>query len=103
MPSRSSRPSTRPGSERGESSRHGSDGRLDPSGFVKGWAVDEASRHLDDAGLQCYAINAGGDVVVRGTPEAGRGWLVGIQHPSVRDRLAARLEVRSGAVATSGL
>jgi len=83
--------------------RHRVDGRLDPSGFVKGWAIDEASRHLDDAGLRCYAINAGGDVVVRGTPQPDRGWLVGIRHPSIRDRLAARLEVRDGAIATSGL
>ena len=83
--------------------RHRADGRLDPSGFVKGWAIDEAARHLDDAGLACYAINAGGDVVVRGSPGPDRGWLIGIQHPSMRDRIAARLEVRSGAVATSGL
>jgi FAD:protein FMN transferase len=83
--------------------RHRADGRLDPSGFVKGWAIDEARRHLDDAGLRCYAINAGGDVVVRGTPEPDRGWLVGIRHPDAADKLAARLEVRSGAVATSGL
>lgn len=102
---------------------HRSDGRLDPSGFVKGWAIDEASRHLDDAGLRSYAINAGGDVLVCGSPDesAGRqergsqargaqplgaqprGWIVGIQHPWLRDRVAARLEIRSGAVATSGL
>jgi thiamine biosynthesis lipoprotein len=82
---------------------HRSDGRLDPSGFVKGWAIDEAARHLDDAGIVCYAINAGGDITVKGMPEPDRGWLVGIQHPSVRGRVAARLEVRSGAVATSGL
>jgi thiamine biosynthesis lipoprotein len=83
--------------------RHRLDGRLDPSGFVKGWAVDEAARSLDDAGLRSYAINAGGDVLVRGTPGGGRGWLVGIQHPWIRDRVAARLEIRGGAVATSGL
>jgi len=82
---------------------HRADGRLDPSGFVKGWAVDEASRHLDDAGLRVYGVNAGGDVTVRGEAVRGRGWLVGIQHPAVRDRIVARLEVASGAVATSGL
>ena len=83
--------------------RHRPDGRLDPSGFVKGWAIDEAAVHLDDAGLTCYAINAGGDIVVRGVPEPGRGWLVGVQHPWLPDRIAARLEIRGGAVATSGL
>jgi thiamine biosynthesis lipoprotein len=83
--------------------RHRADGRLDPSGFVKGWAADEAARNLDEAGLRRYAINAGGDIVVRGDPEPGRGWHVGIQHPLIRDRIAARLEIRAGAVATSGL
>lgn len=83
--------------------RHRADGRLDPSGFVKGWAIDEAMRHLDDAGLRCFAVNAGGDVVVRGSPQPGRGWHVGIRHPSEPDRIAARLEVSSGAVATSAL
>jgi thiamine biosynthesis lipoprotein len=83
--------------------RHRADGRLDPSGFVKGWAIDEATRHLDDAGLRCYAVNAGGDVVVRGSPRPTGGWLVGIRHPSLPDRIAARLEVRGGAVATSAL
>jgi len=83
--------------------RHRPDGRLDPSGFVKGWAVGEAARHLDEAGLRRYAINAGGDIVVRGGPESGRGWQVGVQHPMLGNRIAARLEIRGGAVATSGL
>ncbi len=83
--------------------RHRADGRLDPSGFVKGWAVDEALRHLDDAGLRRFAVNAGGDVVVRGRPELDRGWVVGIRHPDRPDAVAARLELDAGAVATSGL
>lgn len=83
--------------------RHRPDGRLDPSGFVKGWAIDEAMRHLDEAGLRCYAVNAGGDVVLRGSPLPDRGWLVGIRHPTEPDRVAARLELRGGAVATSAL
>jgi thiamine biosynthesis lipoprotein len=70
---------------------------------VKGWAIDAAAHHLDDAGLGCYAINAGGDLLVRGAPDVAHGWRVGIQHPAARDRLAARIEVRGGAVATSGL
>src|SRR5215218_2855952 len=41
-------------------------GRLDPSGFVKGWAVAEAARRLASAGAQNFCINAGGDIVARG-------------------------------------
>src|SRR5690348_14903328 len=41
-------------------------GRLDPSGYVKGWAVQVASDRLLGAGLADHCINAGGDIRVRG-------------------------------------
>lgn len=82
-----------------------SDGRLDPSGFVKGWAVEEAARHLDAAGLLDYGINAGGDVLVRGDSEPGTGigWRVGVRDPEHAERVVRVLQVRGQAVATSGL
>lgn len=80
---------------------HRADGSLDPSGVVKGWSVDEAALRLDAAGARSFAINAGGDILVRGEPAPGRGWRIGIQHPFVADRVARVLEVRRGAVATS--
>jgi thiamine biosynthesis lipoprotein len=82
-----------------------SDGRLDPSGFVKGWAVDEAARFLDEAGLRDYGLNAGGDILVRGDakPGTGTGWRVGIRDPEDADRVVRVLKVRGQAVATSGL
>jgi FAD:protein FMN transferase len=84
---------------------HRPDGRLDPSGFVKGWAVEEAARHLDAAGLADYAINAGGDILVRGDaePGTGGGWRVGIRDPEDASQVVAVLRVRGLAVATSGL
>ena len=83
--------------------RHRADGRVDPSGFVKGWAIDEAAVHLDEAGLRHYAINAGGDVLVRGRPSGDEAWRVGIRHPDRPDRVATVLAVTDLAVATSGL
>ena len=84
---------------------HRGDGRLDPSGFVKGWAAEEAARHLDEAGLADYAINAGGDILVRGDamPGSGGGWRVGIRDPEDAARVVRVLQVRGLAVATSGL
>jgi thiamine biosynthesis lipoprotein len=73
-------------------------GRLDPSGFVKGWAIDRAAELLEDAGARRFYINAGGDVLVRG----GESWRVGIQHPRDRRRLAGVVALGDGAVATSG-
>ena len=69
---------------------------LDPSGLVKGWAVDRAAAILDEAGVAEFAISAGGDMRLRGT------WRVGIQHPRLRDRIAAALELTGLAIATSG-
>ena len=50
-------------------------GRLDPSGFVKGWAVDGAAARLAAAGARRFCLNAGGDVVVggRSPPTAAGG------------------------------
>ena len=67
-------------------------GRLDPSGYVKGWAVQRAAA----LGRGRFLIDAGGDVVLRGT------WRVGIRHPYERGALAAAITVSDCAVATSG-
>lgn len=72
-------------------------GRLDPSGFVKGWAVDRAASLLDGMGERRFLVSAGGDLVARGGP-----WRVGVRHPRRRRRLAAALAVSDAAVATSG-
>jgi FAD:protein FMN transferase len=80
------------------------DGRIDPTGLVKGWAVERAAAILEDAGARNFCLDAGGDVCLRGAPGPGRRWRVGIRHPRRRDRLAAVLAPRSHAVAvaTSG-
>jgi FAD:protein FMN transferase len=80
-----------------------SDGRLDPSGIVKGWSIQIAADRLTHAGLADFAINAGGDIVARGGPLPGTPWRVGIRHPDLDDRVAAVLTVNDAAVATSGV
>lgn len=78
-------------------------GRLDPTGLVKGWAVDIASDFLLARGVHNHAVNAGGDMRVRGRPAPGRQWRVGIAHPHVHDAVCAAVTVPDGgAVATSG-
>jgi thiamine biosynthesis lipoprotein len=73
-------------------------GALDPSGYVKGWAVERAVAHLRLAGAEAAAVNGGGDVRAFGPVP----WRVGISDPRVRGRLLAAVEVADGAVATSG-
>jgi thiamine biosynthesis lipoprotein len=81
---------------------HRPDARPDPTGLVKGWALERAGRILEAAGARNFCINGGGDIVARGEPEPGKPWRVGIRHPLIADRLATVLAVRDAAVATSG-
>jgi thiamine biosynthesis lipoprotein len=78
-------------------------GGLDPTGLVKGWAVERALDELKDAGVPAAMINAGGDIAMYGEPEEGKPWRVGVRDPGDRDRLLCVVEIDGpGAVATSG-
>lgn len=81
-------------------------GSLDPSGFVKGWAVERASRVLADSGLRHWYVSLGGDMQMGEAPEAldgePQGWKVGIADPSDSSRTVSGLLIQRGAVATSG-
>jgi thiamine biosynthesis lipoprotein len=75
---------------------------VDPSGLVKGWSVDRAAALLDEAGLRNYAVNAAGDMRLRGRAVPELHWRVGIQHPLEPDQVARVLDTTDLAVATSG-
>lgn len=75
---------------------------IDPSGLVKGWAVDRAAALLDDAGIRNYAVNVAGDMRLRGRAVPEPCWSVGIQHPLERSSIAAVVEANDLAIATSG-
>jgi thiamine biosynthesis lipoprotein len=93
-------------------------GRFDPSGYVKGWAVERAAGILSAAGSASHLVNGGGDVQCAGgrpgTGQAALGagkapggvtvppWRVGIADPLRRGRLALVVEARDCGVATSG-
>lgn len=76
------------------------DGSWDPSGYVKGWAVQRASRHLGAVPGLDWCLNAGGDVVL--VCPSGQPFTVGIADPTDRTRIAAKVQCAAGAVATSG-
>src|SRR4029077_11960278 len=71
-------------------------------GLVKGWSVERASGILASHGLARHCINAGGDVRVRGEPDPGRPWGIGVVHPFDRESLTIVVEGCDIAVATSG-
>ncbi len=77
-------------------------GRLDPSGYVKGWAIERGSQLLREHGSGNHAINGGGDIQCAGERAPQQPWRVGIPHPLLPGRLAAVVALADGAVATSG-
>jgi thiamine biosynthesis lipoprotein len=77
-------------------------GPVDPSGLVKGWALQRAAGRLRAQGISDFCVNAGGDVITAGQPEPAQPWRIGIQHPWRRDKLAAVVGVSDLGVATSG-
>jgi thiamine biosynthesis lipoprotein len=83
-------------------------GRFDPSGYVKGWAIEQAAAMLTDAGSAEHSVNGGGDVQCigeRGTGgrASGQPWRIGIAHPLRPGTLALVVTGRDFAVATSGV
>jgi thiamine biosynthesis lipoprotein len=78
-------------------------GRLDPCGYVKGWATERAASLLARFGSSSHLVNAGGDVQCAGARVAGEPWRVGIADPFRRGGLALVVAARDCAVATSGI
>lgn len=74
----------------------------DPSGLVKGWAIEQAARILQEKGLQNYYIEVGGDIQMSGSAKDGAGWTVGIRHPFQPDKIVKVLQLSGQGVATSG-
>lgn len=75
---------------------------LDPSGVVKGWAVERASARLHALPDTDFCLSAGGDMVCHTDDPDGVPWQIGIEDPGDPTSLIARVPVWRGAVATSG-
>jgi thiamine biosynthesis lipoprotein len=76
--------------------------RFDPTGLVKGWAVERASRQLSVLADHDWLINAGGDVIASCKRDDTSPWRIGVEDPFDRSRFIEIVPVRTGAVATSG-
>lgn len=80
--------------------------RFNPTGLVKGWAVQQAferlAARLRRFGAHDLMINAGGDIAVACTRTDTPDWVIAIEDPRDRSRMLRSLHLRTGAVATSG-
>jgi len=81
----------------------GRDGGLEPSGYVKGWAIGVAGAILREHGVENFSLGIGGDITAAGGGPAGIGWSVGVVDPRRNTTLVARVALRNEAIATSGL
>jgi thiamine biosynthesis lipoprotein len=78
-------------------------GHLDPSGVVKGWAVERAAHHLRALDDTDFCLSAGGDMVVHVADRARPDWRIGVESAADPSRTVAVVPLREGALATSGL
>ena len=81
---------------------HEPGGQFDPSGYVKGWAVERAATLLSRAGSADHLVNGGGDVQCAGRRGRDEPWRIGIADPFRPGRLALVVSASDCAVATSG-
>jgi len=86
----------------GQNFPEGQDIWFDLGGVAKGYAVDEAVRALKEAGVKAGIVNAGGDLRSFGVRPRRGYWKIGVQDPDNPQELAGVLEIKEGAVATSG-
>jgi thiamine biosynthesis lipoprotein len=76
--------------------------QLDLGGIAKGFAADEAAAALTRRGIGAALVAAGGDIVATGPPPGRDGWRVAVASIEGAERPAGYLNLRDGAVSTSG-
>jgi thiamine biosynthesis lipoprotein len=77
-------------------------GLPDPTGVVKGWAVDRSVELAHSRGIADLMINAGGDVRTCGSRGDGEPWRVGIVDPDNAQAVISIVTGNDVCVATSG-
>ncbi len=75
--------------------------QFDPSGLVKGWAIQRAAERLARR-VDNFYIEAGGDIQSRGHNAGGKPWRFGIRNPFNRHEIIKTVTVQGQGVATSG-
>ena len=95
------------------------EGKFDPSGLVKGWAIFNAAQLLEGLRFEDFYVEAGGDIQVRGNGPALRparrsfseggslgeegGWRTGIRNPfNVKEIIKVVTLKNDEGIATSG-
>jgi len=78
-------------------------GFRDTSGLVKGWAIWNGAKILDECGYKNFFVDVGNDIEVRGTNEEGQLWKIGIRNPLVSEKTIVKVvNLSDRGIATSG-
>lgn len=75
-------------------------GAYDPSGYVKGLAIQQASELLHAADIHYFSINASGDVLTASNIE--ESWNIALQNPKNKHTSFGVIKAKNLAIATSG-
>ena len=77
-------------------------GKLDPSGIVKGWSIRKVALTILQAHYLNFFIEAGGDIEAHGSPRGMKYFKVGIRNPFDINTLVKVIKLKDMAIATSG-
>lgn len=83
------------------------DGQYDPTGLVKGWAVETTFDKimkplLQDPRIEGVSLNGGGDIKFATKANTDFRWGIGIEDPNDLQKIVATYHLQNGAIATSG-
>ncbi len=76
--------------------------QLDFGGIVKEYAADSVAQLLRNLEIHSGVVELGGDVKIIGAQPDGQGWPVSIRDPRQPDQVIVSLNLKSGALASSG-
>lgn len=75
---------------------------LDVGALAKGYATERAAQALEEAGVDGYVLNIGGNLRIIGHKPDGTGWTTGIKDPQAPEQYAAKTELADTSCVTSG-
>ena len=78
------------------------DGKIDPSGIVKGWAIKNAADILRKLGYKRFYVDAGGDAEISVGNRSVDTWKWGIRNPFNKNEIVKVLKLGNCGIATSG-
>jgi len=77
-------------------------GKIDPSGLVKGWAIYKAAELLHKNGFKNFYVEIAGDIEISGLNKDGKKWAIGIRNPFNKKENIKVVYLSNKGIATSG-